>query len=387
LFSLVWLYVRRSTLYDYPMSEIPRNITVNITPGTILKGILIAVACGLVYFLREIVLVVLTAVVIASSIEPATKWLSKRGVSRVFSVVVLYIFFGGIIIGGFYKFLPPLLEDTSSFLNSVPQYIDSASVFSPVGDDAVAKSKDVANNLAQGISTSRSAVADLQSNTLSVQGAIVDINNALSNVSAGFIQTASLIFGGVLGLILIVVLSFYLSVQEDGVEKFLRIITPATEEKYVIGLWKRVQTKIGLWMQGQLILALLVGVLVFLGLTVLGVKNALLFAVFAAVLETIPLFGPILAAIPAVTAVYTDGGASSALLVAGLYIIIHQFENHLIYPLVVTKIVGVPPILVILSLIVGFKLAGFLGIILSVPMASLLVEYLDDIQRTRAVSN
>lgn len=365
------------------MAETPRNIIVTITPGTILKGLLIFVACLLVFILREIVLVVLTAVVIASSVEPATKWLMKRGITRIISVVAIYLFFGSIILGGFYKFLPPLLEDTSSFLSSVPHYLDTASPINPIGSDAVTKSKDVANNLAQGIAQGKSAVADIQANNFNIQGAISDINGALSNVSAGFVQTASTVFGGIVGFFLIIVLSFYLSVQEDGIEKFLRIITPLDQEAYVIHLWKRTQAKIGLWMQGQIVLALLVGVLVFLGLTILGVRNALLFAVFAAALETIPLFGPIIAAIPAVAATYTDGGPTAALIVAGLYLIIHQFENHLIYPLVVTKIVGVPPILVILSLIVGFKLAGFLGIILSVPLASLLVEYLDDVQRSK----
>ncbi|MEK7607825.1 MAG: AI-2E family transporter, partial [Patescibacteria group bacterium] len=154
-------------------------------------------------------------------------------------------------------------------------------------------------------------------------------------------------------------------------------------EDYVLDLWKRTQTKIGLWMQGQLILAIVVGLLVYLGLMILGVRNALLFAVLAALLETIPLFGPIIAAIPAVAAAYVDNGASAGFIVVGLYLIIQQFENHLIYPLVVKKIVGVPPILVIISLLIGFKLAGFLGILLSVPLSSMLVEFLDDVQKRK----
>jgi predicted PurR-regulated permease PerM len=77
------------------------------------------------------------------------------------------------------------------------------------------------------------------------------------------------------------------------------------------------------------------------------------------------------------------GGVSFALIIVGVYVIIHQFENHLIYPLVVTKIVGVPPILVIISLIIGFELAGFLGILLSVPIAATLVEFVEDIQKNK----
>jgi predicted PurR-regulated permease PerM len=169
-------------------------------------------------------------------------------------------------------------------------------------------------------------------------------------------------------------------VQEDGISKFLKVVTPPRHEKYIVDLWRRAQLKIGRWMQGQLLLALLVGILVYLGLTILGVKNALFLAFLAALFETIPLFGPILSAIPAVLSSYADGGVGSTLLVAGLYIIIHQFENHLIYPLVVKKIVGVPPILVILALLVGWELAGFLGLILSVPVATTLMEYFDDLQ-------
>ena len=136
-------------------------------------------------------------------------------------------------------------------------------------------------------------------------------------------------------------------------------------------------------MQGQLILAVIVGVLVFLGLTILGVKHALLLAVIAAVFEIIPVFGPILSAIPPIAASFADGGVTAALLVAGLFIIIQQFENHLIYPLVVKKIIGVPPIMVILAIIIGGKLAGFLGILLSVPIATVILEYFRDVERKK----
>ena len=97
----------------------------------------------------------------------------------------------------------------------------------------------------------------------------------------------------------------------------------------------------------------------------------------------IPVFGPILAAIPAVAIAFIDSGATLALLVVGLYLIIQQFENHLIYPLVVTKVVGVPPLLVILALLVGAHLAGFFGVILSVPAAAIIQELVHDLELSR----
>ena len=169
-------------------------------------------------------------------------------------------------------------------------------------------------------------------------------------------------------------------------EKFLRIITPLRSEKYIIDLWKRSQRKIGYWMQGQLLLGIVVGVLVYLGLMILGIQNALILAVLAGVLEIIPYFGPILSAIPAIFIGFTTGGLKMGLLILGLFIIIQQFENHLIYPLVVKKVVGVSPIIVILALIIGAKLAGFLGIILSVPVTAALMEFVEDVQRDRDIA-
>ena len=136
-------------------------------------------------------------------------------------------------------------------------------------------------------------------------------------------------------------------------------------------------------MQGQLILAVLMGVLVFLGLSILQIPHALFLALIAAVFEIIPVFGPTLAAVPAVLIAFVEGGATLGLMTVGLYVIAQQFENHLIYPNVVTRIVGVPPLLVILALIVGGELAGFLGVILSVPIAAIIQELAKDIESGR----
>ncbi|MDP4020713.1 MAG: AI-2E family transporter, partial [Candidatus Adlerbacteria bacterium] len=112
-------------------------------------------------------------------------------------------------------------------------------------------------------------------------------------------------------------------------------------------------------------------------------------AVLAAIFELIPVFGQFLAAIPAIAIALVHGGPTEALFVIGLYVIVQQFEANLIYPVVVKKVVGVPPLLVILALLVGYKLAGFLGVLLSVPIAGAIQELVADIDRekTRALAN
>ncbi|MDP3996672.1 MAG: AI-2E family transporter [bacterium] len=362
-----------------------RNISITITSGTIIKAIAVIFLFFILYVVRDLVLVVLTATLIASAIEPMALFLRRRGLSRLLSVLLIYASCAGIFVGLFYSFVPTFLKETSGLISEVPRYIDSVSLWDPLGlsSDSLEGERQFAEGLSRGIVESEIAVRSF-SGALSIREVVSTLSRAISNVSEGFVQTVSVIFGGILSFILIIVLSFYLAVQENGIAKFLQVVTPRNHEKYVIGLWQRVQLKIGYWLQGQLLLAVLVGVLVYLGLTILGVRNAMFFGVLAGIFEIIPLFGPILAAIPAVAVAYIDGGVSLALLAVGLYLIIQQFENHLIYPLVVRKIIGVPPIIVIIALIVGAKLAGFLGLILSVPLAATLMELFEDAEKKKA---
>jgi predicted PurR-regulated permease PerM len=331
-----------------------KNLTINITSGTIVKTILFVLLVALLYFLKELVLVILTAVVIASAIEPMTKWFTNHKIPRLVAVISIYASAFILIAGLFFLMIPPLLDDASGLMSTLPQYFEDIKFTAPIGD---------------GIST-----------TFSLREFVAEFRDTISGATSGVFHTVTTIFGGAINLALIIVLSFYLAVQEFGIANFLRIITPINQEKYVIDLWKRSQAKIGLWMQGQLLLGLLIGILVYLGLTILGIKFAFLFALLAAVMELIPLFGPVIAAIPAIIVAFVDGGASLGFMITGFYIIIQQFENHLIYPLVVKKVVGVPPLLVILALIIGAKLAGFLGIILSVPLAAAIMEFVHDIE-------
>src|SRR3989338_971167 len=345
-----------------------RPVSISITGGSITKGILVGLLFYVLYLMRDLVLVVLTAVVVASAIEPLTKWFARHRIKRVPAVLALYVILGVIFVGVVYFFLPLLVSEVSQFMTEFPRYADYARLWFPLGGPG-----SLADSANFGAVTSDAP--------LTVRSLITNLSTIFSDASEGLLRTVSAVFGGVLSFILIVVLSFYLAVQEDGIGNFLRLITPNRHEEYIINLWRRSQLKIGLWMQGQLLLGLIVGVLVFLGLLLLGVKQALFLAVLAALFELIPLFGPILSAIPAILIALTDGGVGSALLVAGLYLIIQQFENHLIYPQVVKNIVGVSPIIVIIALIVGGKLAGFLGVILSVPVASAFMEYLGDVER------
>lgn len=341
-----------------------RPFMISITAGTAVKILIILGIFGLVYVLRDTVLIVLTAIVIASAIEPAVAWLIRRKLPRLPAVILMYACLLLVIFGLFYLFLPFVVGDLSLFLSSLPQYMESitrSSAFNQYGHII-------------GLDPNTPS-ADIVSGTLSV----LDVRTYFEDP----LRAVATVFGGVFSFILIIVFSFYFAVVDTGVDDFLRIVTPKKHQSYILGLWRRSQHKIGLWMQGQLLLGVIMGVLLFLGLTIFGVPHALVLAVLAAVFEIIPVFGIIFAGAIAAAIAFAAGGVSLGLLTIALYVIAQQFENHLIYPLVVTRVVGVPPLLVILALIVGGQLAGFLGIILSVPIAATLRELARDYESGR----
>lgn len=344
-----------------------RDVQISITLGTVIKTVLILVGAWLLFYLRDLVLIVVTAIVIASAMEPALRSLIRHKIPRLVSVILIYLLLFLLFFGLFYLFLPAVLEDLATFVGSLPVYLDTFNLIGAFDE--------YARILGTGVPGALTANDIMES----IRQAL-NLGGAYGNA----FEAASAVFGGVFSFILIIVFSFYFAVLETGVDDFLRIVSPRKYQAYVLDLWRRSQHKIGLWMQGQLLLAVIVGVLTYLGLTILGIKHALFLAVIAAVFEIIPVFGPILAAVPATIIAFVDGGATLGILTIALYIIVQQFENHLIYPLVVTRVVGVPPLLVILALIAGYELAGFLGIVLSVPVAGAIQEFVKDIQNRRS---
>lgn len=336
------------------------GVTISITTGTIVKAALVFIGLWLLYYLREIVLVVLTAVVIASALEPAVKFVMRVRVPRLVAVICIYLILFIFLFGVFYFFVPTVVNDLASFIEAFPSYVERFATTVAIEDYA----------FLFGFGGSESGTT----------GIIAELRASLdpTAIFGNSFSAAATVFGGLFSLILIIVFSFYFTVAETGIDDFLRVTAPKKYQAYLLNLWFRTRHKIGLWMQGQVLLGVIVGVLVYLSLTIIGVEHALLLAVLAAILELIPVFGPTISAVPAVLIGFANGGFAVGLLVIALYIIIQQFENHLIYPLVVTKVVGVPPLLVILGLIVGWNLFGVLGILLSVPVSAAIQEFMTD---------
>ncbi len=343
-----------------------KQVNVSITPGTIIMAILIGTGVYVLWFLRGLVLLVLTAIIIASAIEPGVMWFKRRRVPRMLAVPLMYLLVFGSVFGIIYFFLPPILTDTELLVSNVPQYLNTLNLPMNVG------------SMPFGTAVASTHQAQSLFNTL------LEYRSAFSaDTTQGAFRLISTFFGGIFSLFIVVVLSFYFALQETGVEDFLRLVAPSQHEAYVVDLWHRAQRKIGQWMQGQLLMSLIISVTIYLGLLLFRIPDALLLAVLTAVAEIIPIFGSFIAGIPAVLIAYTAGGVVPGFYVAGLFIIVNQFEGTLIHPLVVKKVVGVPPLLVLIAIIAGGDLAGFLGVLLAVPLAAVLREALSDFEKRK----
>ncbi len=352
------------------MFERNGSTSVSISTGTMVRATLLVLGIFLIWFLRDLVLVLLTSIVIASFIESSVPYFARIGIGRVFGVVILYAVSLFFLAGLFYLFAPLLVTEIYNFSSTLSSYVPGVYFLDYFQNEAFSGAKDVVANLSNNFSFS---------SLLSVSKAFI------ANLSGGFVQTLSVAFGSIFNLISIILISFYLSIQERGIENFLRLIFPLAYEDYVVDLWERSRRKIALWVKGQMLLGFLIAVLTYLTLSLLDIQYALLLAIIAGIMELIP-YGILVALIPAVSFSYFSGGISSALSVAGAYLIIHQFEVFLFAPLIIKKVVGLSPIVIILAALVGFELGGIWGILLAIPAAVLVMELISDIEKHKALA-
>ncbi len=332
------------------------HIHVDISTGTIMKVVLVILFFFFLYVLKDVLIIFIFALIIASAISPFANWLDEKGFPRLWGVLLLFLVVLSLIVGLLSLIIPYVSQDISQLVSTLPQL--------------VAKVSTSLERVQQGSPEYLDFISEIQ-NILQV------FSDYLQQSSQSIFGLVVSIFGGVTSAIAILIISFYLSVTKRGIENFLGSVVPEKHEEYVLDLWKRSEVKVGLWLQGQLLLGLVMGLLVYVGLSFMGIKFALILGFLAAIFEIVPMVGPVIAAIPAIFLAFLQSPALG-LWVIVFYVVVQQLENHLLVPVVLGKTVGLNPIVVIISLLVGQQLAGIPGMILSVPVATIIVEMMDD---------
>lgn len=325
--------------------------TVNVSTVTILKVLAVLLAVWFLWAIKEIVLLFLISIIIASAIDPLADFLYRKRIPRALSVLLVYASF--IALFGFIvaMLVPPITQQFKQISES--NFYDQFS--SKVG---------------------------LYRDNLGETGIGRAIENSIRNFAGNFagtlFQTTKGVITGFISVITVLAVSFYLTVEENGMKNLIRHLTPYRHQAYAMKLVNKIQKKIGAWVLGQLVLSAIIFGLTFIGLTLLKIEFALVLAVIAGVLEIIPYIGPIVSVIPALFFAFLQNPAL-ALAVLVLYIIIQQLENHILVPVVMSKSVGLNPVLVIMGILIGGALGGVLGAVIAVPILSGISVFVWDI--------
>lgn len=334
----------------------------DIHASTILKIIFIVLAFVFLYLVREVVVILFLAIVIASAVGPFADWLEGKKIPRLLSVLVLYLAFFGLLVFVLSLVIPFLSAEISQLTQALPKFLTN-----------------ISGALEKAQQTTPSRYFDFLSE---IQNLLDSFSQFLQTSSRSVVNLIINVFGGVLSFVAVIVISFYLSVMKRGIIGFIGSVIPEKYEDYLIGLWRSVERKVGRWLQGQLLLALSVGLIVFVGLSLFHLKYALLLGIAAMVLEIVPIVGPVIFAIPGIVLAFAQS-PTLGLWVLVFYIAVQQLESHVFAPLILGKTIGLNPVAVIIALFIGGKLAGILGVLLAVPVAVVIVEVLDDLARQK----
>ncbi|MDZ7611649.1 MAG: AI-2E family transporter [Candidatus Moranbacteria bacterium] len=331
---------------------------IEISTSTIVKIVLAGLLLWLLFLTREILMLLFVAIIVVSALEPLIGKLEEKKMPRVLGAALVYFAFIVLLVTAIYIIMPILSKEAKQLADNIPSYFEGTGNF--VNNlNALAVNYNFESNLQSFIDNTSNRMADL--------------------ASAAFSNTVSF-FAGFLKVVIVLSLSFYLLVKKDGIRGFLSFVVPEKHRHYAVKLTAKIQNKMGRWLIGQLSLALVVFILDFLVLSFLGVPYALLLALIGGFLEIIPYIGPVLAFIPAVLVALLVSPLI-ALLVALFYILIQQLENHVLTPLIMKKAVGLDPVVIILALLIGGTLAGFLGVLIAVPFATAVNVVFEDFHK------
>lgn len=336
------------------------RVSIDVSYESILRFFLVSFALLFIYYIKDVIFIVFIAVLMALTMEPAVDRMQKKnGIPRVFGAGLLFSSTFAVIALLIYAITPTLAREIGQMATTLPAYIDKID-FNYIIDNG----------------------QDMGLDTGMIQNILVEMSIAFKNAAAYLLSGTLGFLGGIFSAILIAVISFYLVLEDNGIEKFVRAAAPEDMQPQCIRIAKKIEKKLGQWFVGQITLGVIVGALSLIGLTVIGVPYALVLALVAGTLELIPYIGPMLSAIPAVL-IATTVSPTVAALTFILYFAIQEFENYLIVPKVMEKSVGLHPVIIIIAAVIGGQLAGVAGMILAVPIATIISIILKDIEGAR----
>ncbi|MCL5093544.1 MAG: AI-2E family transporter [Patescibacteria group bacterium] len=328
-----------------------KKVIIDIPIYNIVRIIALLIFIYLIYYVRDVLILIILAFVLATFLEPIVDRFEKRGAPRFLSILTLYA-----IIIAFFVFLvrailPPVVSQIQQIATNSDYYIGIIRSY-------LMKVPYVGPN----------EINRLFSNIMSALGTITP---------SGILSGVTGVFSSIAGAIVVLVMAFYFLLRKGGIELGIAYYFPTRHSEKAVRVFRKISEKVSLWLRGQIFLSLVVATLVLIGLAILGVPFALTIATFTAIAEFVPIFGPFLAGTLA-TLIALTVSPGKAIAVIILFTIITQLESNVLSPNILKRAVGLTPAIIIISILLGGKLLGLIGIILAVPIASTISVILDE---------
>ena len=335
--------------------------TLDISWGTIAKVFVAIFIFYIIYLARSIALWFLFAVAISVLLEPAINAFRKIHIPKIISILIVYLSIFGILGILIYLSAPVFASELKQFVQNLPSYFAQINPF-----------------LKQlGISSAQN-LNDLIKNYVSGSG----------ESSEGILGALMAFFGGISSTIFILTMAFFISLEEKGVKNVLLLLAPAKYEEYIKTIFERVQTKVAGWFGARLLACIFVGAASYIVFYIFGIKYAFILALISGFLDFIPYIGPWVTTILLLVFIAVSSGSwLTVIYVLVAITIIQEIENKLLTPLLMKKMTDIPPVLVLVSLLLGAELFGFLGMIFAVPIFGIIFEFVKEfLERKKEVA-
>ncbi len=308
----------------------PRKI--EISHRTIIFITIFILGLRLVVQIKDVLLMLFVSFIIMSALNPGVDHLEKLKIPRALAILMLYLLLFVVVGVTLGTVIPPLVSQTGNLLLSLPDALSRIAIFHD----------------------------NQQAITEQVLGQIGSLPQDLLRVTVN-------LFGNILSIFTVLVISYYLLLERANLNKYLAILLGKNSPDRVLKTINEIERRLGGWVRGELVLMLAVGLVTYVGLLILGIDNALPLAIIAGLLEIVPNIGPTLSAVPAILIALTIHPVK-AVATGALYFLVQLVENHALVPNIMRRAVGVNPLVSIVGLIIGLKIYGPMGAIVSIPV-------------------
>jgi predicted PurR-regulated permease PerM len=323
----------------------------------------------LLYSLRIVLFLFFVAIVIGTAIRPAVDWLHRRGVSRAVGVIIIYVLIAALVTGIMALVLPLIAEQVTQIAQNLPQY------YADFRGALVNSSNRLLQNVGLRVPAQFSML---------IKPKTVDTEQVLTQVGPTLLYT-NIIIKGILSTLAVFLLAYYWTQEGTLVIRGLLRLFPPYRKKDVREFLQLAETKLGGYIRGQGLLCLSIGVAAFIAYLLIGLPYTLMLAIFAGIMEMVPIFGPALGAGPALS-VALSIDPSKAIWVVIATVLIQMLENVFLVPRIMKSSTGVNPIIVLLSLIAFGAVFGFIGALLALPLAAIIQLFVSRVVVTAAES-